>query len=146
MSEIIRDSILGGEVPLAEDETVIAEFRPDPSAYWRGHGILALAGGIAAGIVLVVMGNPAPWVGPLGAAAAILARAAFLRSEAMAARWRLTDRRLLGPALRAIPREDIVMVRPFMGDVQVVTRGGDKHLMKYMADPASVVRMVGGAA
>lgn len=146
MSEVItRDSVLGGEVALEQGETVLAEFRPDARAYWRGHAILALGGGIVAGLALIATGNAAPWVGPLGAAAAIMARAAFLRSEAMAVRWRLTDRRLLGPALRAVPRSAIISATPFFGDVLVVTAGGDKHLLKYPADADAVARMIGGA-
>ena len=63
------------------------DFRPDAPTYWRAHAIMALAGGIAAGLVLVALGNPAPWVGPLGAALAIGLRAAYVKSEAMAEVW-----------------------------------------------------------
>lgn len=147
MSETItRDPIMGGEVPLQDGETVLAEFRADPAAYWRGHGILAVALGVVAGVVLVAMGNPDPWVGLAAALPAVLLRAWYLKSEAMSHRWRLTETRLLGPGLRAVPRTSIASVRPFFGDVMVVTKGGDKHLVKYPADPRAVVRMIGGAA
>lgn len=136
---ITPDPIFGTEVSLRPGETVLREFRPDPAAYLRGHAILALVGGVVAGLVLVALGNPHPWVGPVAAAAAIGLRAAYLRSEVMAQRWRLTERRLLGPNMRDIRRDQIVQVRPFLGDVQVVTRQGDKHLMKYMADAPGVV-------
>ena len=138
MSDLVRDSVLGGEAPLQDGETVLAEFPADPAAYWRAHGILAVAGGAGAGAVLLAMGDANPWVGPLGAVLAVAARAAYLRSEALAARWRLTDRRLLGPGLRSVPRASIATARRFLGDVQVVTISGDKHLMKYMADAAAV--------
>lgn len=143
MTAISRDPILGGDTPLLPGETVLREFRPDPAAYWRGHGILALLGGLVAGLVLGAIGNPYPWTGPVAAVPAIALRAAYLRSEVMAQRWRLTDRRLLGPALRDIRRADIATARPFLGDVQIVTRTGDKHLMKYMADAPSVIAAIG---
>lgn len=142
MSDLARDSVLGGEAPLQEGETVQAEFHADPGAFWRAHGLLALVGGAVAGAVLVAMGDANPWVGPLGAILAVGARAAYLRSEALAARWRLTDRRLLGPGLRAVPRASIATARRFFGDVQVVTTSGDKHLMKYMADGAAVAAAI----
>ena len=144
MSDLPRDSVLGGEVPLRDGEPVLAEFRADPAAYWRGHAILALAAGVAAGGVLVWMGNPDPWVGPLGAAVAIGLRALYLRSEAMEARWRLTPTRLRGPGLRDIPRARIAVARRFMGDVPVVTTDGDKHLMRYMGDAGAVIAMLSG--
>lgn len=136
---ITPDPILGGEVALRAGETLRQEFRPDPATYWRGHGILALLGGVIAGLVLVATGNPYPWTGPVAAALAIGIRAAYLRSEVMAQRWRLTDRRLLGPGLRDIALGDIAAARRFLGDVQIVTRSGDKHLMKYMADASGVI-------
>lgn len=136
---ITPDPILGGEVALRAGETLCQEFRPDPATYWRGHGILALLGGVIAGLVLVATGNPYPWTGPVAAALAIGIRAAYLRSEVMAQRWRLTDRRLLGPGLRDIALGDIAAARRFLGDVQIVTRSGDKHLMKYMADASGVI-------
>lgn len=136
---ITPDPIHGGEVPLRHTETVRHEFRPDPAAYWRGHAVLGLLGGIAAGLILIATSNPYPWTGPVAAALAIGVRAAYLRSEVMAQRWRLTDRRLLGPGLRDIALGDIATARPFLGDVQVVTRSGDKHLMKYMGDAPRVI-------
>ena len=32
--------------------------------------------------------------------------------------------------------------RPFLGAVQIVTHSGDKHLMKYMADPAATAARI----
>ncbi len=139
---ITPDPIHGGEVALKTGETLRQEFRPDPATYWRGHGILALLGGVFAGLVLVATGNPYPWTGPVAAALAIGLRAAYLRSEVMAVRWRLTDRRLLGPGLRDIALGDIAAARRFLGDVQVITRSGDKHLMKYMADASGVIAAI----
>jgi hypothetical protein len=118
------------------------DFRPDPATYWRAHGIMALAGGIAAGLVLVALGNPAPWVGPLGAALAIGIRAAYVKSEAMAEVWTLTDTHLTGPAGRNIPRSQITQTRILLGAVQVITASGDKHLIRYLPDPAAAARAI----
>lgn len=135
MARIEPDSILGEVTPLQQGETVQAEFRADRTAYWRGHLILAVVLGAAAGLFLMLQGNPYPVAGPFGAAIAIAARAAYLASEALAETWRLTDRRLLGPGGRSIPVSQIRTVRTFLGGVQIVTTTGEKHLMKYLADP-----------
>ncbi|MDP3263539.1 MAG: hypothetical protein U1E06_24790 [Tabrizicola sp.] len=137
MARIEPDSIMGHPLPLAEGERIVAEFRPDRAVYWRSHLVMAVILGALAGAVLVWQANPYPVIGPIGAVIAIAARAAFVQSEAMAEVWRLTDRRLLGPASRAIPLVQIQTARPFLGAVQVITRTGDKHLIKYQADPAA---------
>jgi len=137
MARIEQDSVMIRNLPLAEGETVVAEFAADKAAYWKSHLILAVMLGAAAGLFLMWQGNPYPVVGPFGAAIAIAARAAYLASEALSDRWRLTEKRLLGPAARAIPLAQIKAARPFLGAVQIVTLSGDKHLMKYMADPAA---------
>jgi hypothetical protein len=145
MARIEPDSIMGHAAPLAEGETVQAEFPADRTAYWRGHLILAVVLGAAAGLFLLWQGNPYPVAGPLGAAIAIFARAAFLASEALGEAWRLTDRRLLGPGGRAIPRAQLRSARPFLGAVQVTTSTGDRHLIRYQADPAATAnRIMGG--
>ena len=145
MSRIEPDSIMGHAAPLLEGERVIQEFRPDRATYWRAHLIMALALGVFAGLVLLWQGNPYPVVGPVAAVLAIGARAAFVASEAMAEVWRLTDRRLLGPAGRVIPLAQLQAARPFLGAVQVVTSTGDKHLIKYQADPAATAAQLTAA-
>ncbi len=147
MARIEPDPILGTVTPLQTGETVLAEFRADRLAYWRGHLILAVVLGTAAGLFLIWQGNPYPVAGPFGAVLAIGARAAYLASEALAEVWRLTDRRLLGPGGRAIPRGQIVSARPFLGAVQVTTASGDRYLIKYQGDPAATAaRIMGGRA
>lgn len=136
MARIEPDSVMGHPLPLGEGETVVSEIRPDRSVYWRSHLIMAVILGVLAGIVLLWQGNPYPVVGPVAAVLAIGARAAFVQSEAMAEVWRLTDRRLLGPASRVIPLAQLQTARPFLGAVQIITTTGDKHLIKYQADPA----------
>jgi hypothetical protein len=138
---------MGAEVmaPLRPDEVMLVEWPADKGSYWRSHGIMAVLGGLIAGVVLVAIGNPTPWVGPVAAVAAMGARGWYLASEALAANWRLTNQRLQGPGGREVALAQIKLARPFLGDVQVVTRAGDKHLMKYMADTAAVVAAIEGA-
>ena len=146
MARIEPDSVIGHAAPLQEGERVLAEFRADRVAYWRGHLVMVVALGAGAGLFLLWQGNPYPVAGPAGAAIAIFGRAAYLASEALSDVWRLTDRRLLGPGGRAIPRGQIAAARPFLGSVQVVTRAGDKHLIRYLADPAAAAATIAAPA
>lgn len=131
--------------PLRPGEVMLAEWPADKASYWRSHGIMAVLGGFVAGVALVAIGNPTPWVGPVAAVAAMGARGWYLASEALAAHWRLTDQRLQGPGGRTVSLAQIKLARPFLGDVQVVTKSGDKHLMKYLANQASVVAAIEAA-
>jgi hypothetical protein len=142
MSELPRDSIFGTQAPLDSDETLLAGLTPDAGVYWRSHGIMAVVLGLLAGITLVVMQQPAPWVGPLGAVLAIGLRATYLKSEALGEVWRLTNRRLLGPAGRIVPLSSLKTAQPFFGAVQLITQGGDKHLIKYQLDAVAVVAAI----
>jgi hypothetical protein len=143
-ARIEPDSIMGHAAPLLEGERVLQEFRPDRQVYWRAHLIMAVVLGTLAGLVLLWQGNPYPVVGPVAAVLAIGIRAAYVQSEAMAEVWRLTDRRLLGPAGRIVPLPQLRDARPFLGAVQVVTQSGDKQLIKYQADPAATAtRLLG---
>ena len=137
MARIEPDSVMGHAAPLLDGERVIQEIRPDRAAYWRSHLVMAVVLGILAGLILLWQGNPYPVVGPVAAVLAIGIRAAYVAPEAMGEVWRLTDRRLLGPAGRVIPLAQLQAARPFFGAVQVTTTTGDKHLIKYQADPAA---------
>jgi hypothetical protein len=141
-NKITRDPILGREVNLDPGERPIAVFRADGASYWRSHAVMALIAGGIAGAALLYGGNAAPWVGPVAAVLAIGLRAAYLRSEAMAEEWSLTNRRLIGPGGRVAPLSSLKLVRPFLGAVQLVTQSGDKHLIKYQADAAATVAAI----
>lgn len=122
---------------LAEGETLVATFTPDRLTYWRAHLIMAVVLGAAVGLFLLWQGNPYPVMGPIGAALAIAARAAYVASEALTDLWYLTSRRLTGPRGLTIPRAQIRTARPFLGSVQITTATGDRHLIKYLAAPAA---------
>jgi len=146
MARIEPDTVIGRSADLAEGEVLVAEFRADRVMYWRSHLIMAVILGAFAGLVLIWQGNPYPVVGPVAAALAIGVRAAFLSSEALTDLWRLTDRRLLGPGGRIVPLTQLQTARPFLGSVQIVSTTGDKHLMKYLADPNAIAQRVLTAA
>ncbi|MFN3845406.1 MAG: hypothetical protein ACK4RZ_06230 [Paracoccaceae bacterium] len=130
---------------LSEGETLLATFTPDRTSYWRAHIIMAIALGAAVGLFLVWQGNPYPVMGPVGAALAIAVRAAYVASEAFGDLWYLTNSRLIGPRGLTVPRAQIATARPFLGSVQITTTTGDKHLIKYLADPAADAARLAGA-
>ncbi len=142
MSEIIPEPMYGAKTALDAGETLIATFRADLPTYWKSHALMALIAGVVAGVALVYGGNPAPWVGPVAAVLAIGLRASYLKSEVLAEEWRLTNRRLLGPGRRIAPLSSLKLARPFLGAVQLVMAGGDKHLIKYQADTAAKVAAI----
>lgn len=120
--------------PLDEGERVRDSFTADRGTYWRDHAWLAVAA-MALGMgILWALGNPHVWTGAVGGLAAVTVRATYVASDELQARWDLTDRRLLGPGRRVVPLSEIARVRTLGSAVQIVTRGGDKHLLKYQRD------------
>jgi hypothetical protein len=147
-----RDPILNyrpgpqSELPLEPGEEVRATFLPDPARYTRDHVMLAALFIVLVGIAFIFLGKTNEiWVGALGVILAIGFRYVFFRSEVFARRWQLTDRRLIGPQGRQVRLTDVKEVRRLMGDVQIVTKGGDKHLIRYQADPQAVIARISGA-
>ncbi len=131
---------------LEEGEEVIASFQADRMTYIRDHAwmaALAMGGGMA---ILWTTGNPHVWTGAVGGLAAIVIRGWYVASDELTARWDLTDRRLLGPQTRAVRLDQIAQVRGLGSAVQVVSKGGDKHLIKYLADKSTVMDRIRRAA
>ena len=115
-------------------ETVLERFRPGRAAYIRAHGWMA-AGAMGLGMAaLWALGNPHVWTGAVGGLAAVALRGVYLASEELAVRWDLTERHLLGPGGRRVALAGIARVNVLGSAVQVVTKSGDKHLIKYQAD------------
>lgn len=125
----------GAAVPLEPGEKVVAELRSDRGRYWRDHALLALVGMAGAGAFLWLIGSDHALIGALGAVLALAVRGAYLAREQLAMRWLVTDRRLILPSGGAVMLLEIETLRRLMGDLQIVTRGGDKHLIKHLADP-----------
>ena len=131
--------------PLEPGERVRAAFQGDRATYWREHAWLAAIAMAAGMAILWAMGNPHVWTGAIGGLAAIAVRALYLASDETRMRWDLTDRRLLGPGSRVIALDNVAAVRRLFSAVQVVTVTGDKHLLKYQADPAGAVAEIEAA-
>ena len=120
---------------MEKGEKLLREIASDRSTYWRDHGVMAALGMAVVGGILWAIGNPHVAIGALGAPLAIGARALYLASEQFSNRWWLTDRRLILPdGRRQVMLLEVEMVRRLFGDVQLVTRSGDKHLIKHVAD------------
>ncbi|QLQ19576.1 MAG: hypothetical protein HZT43_14475 [Exiguobacterium profundum] len=63
----------------------------------------------------------------------------------MADVWRLTDGALVGLGARRVALSQIVTVRKLMGHVQLVTKSGDKVLIRYLADAGAAVAAIEAA-
>lgn len=152
MSEMQRDPVLNyrpgaeSELPLEPGEKVSAVFSADARRYWYDHLVLGSLGAVLVSAVLV-------WLGKLDqVAVAVLAiligmvlRGLYFRSEAFARRWQLSDRRLIGPQGKQVMLLEIATVRSLMGDVQIVTKAGDKHLIRHLAEARPVVAQIEAA-
>lgn len=131
---------------LEKGETILREIRSDKGRYWRDHGMLGLIAMVLVGVVLWLMGNEYAALAPLAAAAAVAVRGLYLASEQLNARWWLTNRRLVLPGgKRSVMLLEIETVRRLMGDIQIITRAGDKHLLKHIAEPEAVVTEITAA-
>ena len=113
-------------------------FAPDKGAYVRTNAWLAAGAMAGAMFVLWLIGNPYVWTGAPAGLAAVGVRAWYLASEELVANWQMTDTTLTGPGGRSVPLNQIAAVNTMGSFVQIVTKGGDKHLIKYQADPAAI--------
>jgi len=120
----------------------MTRFTADRTAYLRNHVWLAALGMGAAMSLLWLMRSPHIWTGALAGLAAITLRGWYLASEELANVWTLDDTTLSGPSERVIPLTEIKTVRTMGSFVQVITRSGDKHLIKYQADPSDTVNRI----
>lgn len=127
---------------LADGETLVATFSGNPTTYVKEHVMLAAIGAVGATGVLIAMGEPHYWTGAVGALLAIAIRGVYVYSEAVGQTWQLTDRRLLSPTGMTLPRSEIADVRTIISAAQVITRTGDKYLIKYQPDPKAVAQTI----
>ena len=117
----------------------------DRSTYIRSHTWMAAIGMAGAMLILWLIGNPHVWTGAVAGLAAILVRGWYMASEELAVVWVIQKGRIIGPAERNIALSDIDVVRGFFGTVQIITRSGDKHLIKYQADTDATIALIKGA-
>jgi hypothetical protein len=111
----------------------------DRATYLRANAWLAAVAMTGAMAVLWLLGNPHVWTGAIAGLAGIGVRAWYLASEELAAVWQIDGDRLTGPRGQSLALAQIETLRTLGPMVQVVTSGGDKHLIKYQADPAATV-------
>ncbi|WP_164659369.1 hypothetical protein [Tropicibacter sp. Alg240-R139] len=115
----------------------MTEFPANRSAYIRSHTWMAAAAMAGAMLVLWLMGNPYAWTGAPAGLAAIVLRGWYLASEELNFVWTIEGDDLVGPGPRRVALSIIDKVNIMGSYVQVVTKPGDKHLIKYQADPAA---------
>ena len=131
---------------LEPGEKLLGSIRADRHRYWRDHALLAVVGMAGVGVVLWLIGSEHVAIGSLGAVLALAVRGAYLYSEQMQATWHLTDKRLIMPdGKRSLMLLEIDKVRRLMGDMQLITRSGDKYLVKHLADPQAEVARIEAA-
>ena len=111
----------------------------DRATYLRANAWLAAVAMAGAMAVLWLLGNPHVWTGAIAGLAGIGVRAWYLASEELAAVWQIDGDRLTGPRGQSLALAQIEALRRLGPMVQVVTSSGDKHLIKYQADPAATV-------
>jgi len=152
MSDLKRDSVLNyrpgpdSELPLEPDEPLITIITADRRRYLTDHAAIAAIGAAGVLLFLPLFGKGDQiGVGLLAVLAAVVLRGWWLASEQFARRWLVTDRRLIGPQGRQVMLLEITTLRRLLGDVQIVTRGGQKHLIKHLADSQGVIDAIEAA-
>ncbi|WP_298495392.1 hypothetical protein [uncultured Maritimibacter sp.] len=144
MTDDLARQSSGKTIPpvLATGETVVATFAPSRATYVKEHIMLAAIASVAGAGLLIFAGSEHAWTGVVGALAAIAVRGIYVASEALGQTWTLTDRRLIAPSGMNIPRARIARARTIFSAAQVITDTGDKHMIKYLSDPAAAVRII----
>lgn len=121
-------------------------FTPNKGAYVQTNLTLAAIAMAGAMIILWLIGNPYVWTGAPAGLAAVGLRAWYLASEELVANWEMSATTLTGPGARKVPLNQIEAVNVMGSFVQIVTKSGDKHLIKYQADPAATKAAIERAA
>ncbi len=146
MGEEIRTSSLGKTVlELEPGEKHLRDIRSDRATYLRDHAVMAVLGMGIVGMVLAFIGSDHVLIGSVGAVLALIVRGLWLYSEQMKFHWVLTNQRLVGPGGRQAYLLELDKARRLFGDIQLVTNGGDKHLIKHVANAEAVVAEIEAA-
>ncbi len=121
---------------------IIAEFPPSKATYIKEHVMLAALGSVALSAVLFWVGNPHPWTGIVGSVLAIGARGAYAMNEQLGMVWKLTPDRLIDPHDNVIALAEVQDAKHILSALQVITRTGEKYLIKYQDDPAAGAALI----
>lgn len=103
---------------------------------------IAMAAGM---LILWALGNPHIWTGAVGGFAAVALRGWYMADEVMEEVWTLSGTSLKGPYERKARLDEIAKLRTIAGSVQVITKSGYKHLIKYQPDPSVVIEQINAA-
>lgn len=146
MGEEIREASMSDTVFMPENgEKKLREIRSDRATYLRDHAVMAGLGMVVAALVLTVMGSDYVLIGSLGALLAMIVRGLWLYSEQMKFLWVLSNIRIVGPGGREVYLLELTKARRLLGDIQLVTRSGDKHLIKHVGDADAVLAEIDAA-
>lgn len=122
-----------------------AVFSPDRATYIRTHWVMAAVAMALGMAILWALGNPHVWTGAIGGLAAVALRGWYLMDEELGHAWRLEDGVLSGPGDRRVPLDQVEKIRAIGAAVQIVTKSGDKHLIKFQADPQATIARIEAA-
>lgn len=128
--------------PLKDDEHIVTSFTGDRKTYIRDHLWLAVFAMLLGMAALWLMGNAHIWTGAVGGLFAITVRGFYLASDDLKARWDLTNQRIMGPQERIADFSEIVEMKVIISSVQLITRSGLKHLIRFQADPKDTLRQI----
>lgn len=120
-------------------------FRADRATYIRTHATMAALAMGAGMLILWALGNPHVWTGAFGGLAAVAVRGWYLMDEELAHEWQLFGDSLQGPGERFVPLDQIDKLRAIGSAVQIITKSGDKHLIKFQPDPAATIARIEAA-
>lgn len=101
----------------------------------RCNTLRATIGMGGAMLMLWLMGTPHAWTGAVAGLAAIILCRFYTASEELCAAWSIQDPELKDPFERSITLKKTDSEPGIMGDVQIIPKTGDTHLIKYLADP-----------
>ncbi|WP_371169451.1 hypothetical protein [Aliiroseovarius sp. 2305UL8-7] len=130
---------------LEPGEQLLESFSGNLRTYVKEHVLLAALGSVLMSGILIFMGNPHAWTGVVGAVAAIAVRGLYVAKEQLGFTWYLTNIRVIGPGDRSIVLENIDKVNVIFTAAQIVTRTGDKYMLKYQADAKATQTAIGKA-
>jgi hypothetical protein len=121
------------------------EFKPDMTTYIRAHAVMTAFAMAAGMLILWALGNPHVWTGAVGGFAAVALRGWYMADEIMDEVWTMNNTSLTGPYERKARLDNITKVRTIAGSVQIITKSGDKHLIKYQPDTGAVIDQINAA-
>jgi len=129
-------------VALNEGEKVISSFTSNKPVYIRDHFWLAGFAMILGMAALWITGNDHIWTGAVGGLFAIAVRGFYLASDDLKSRWDLTNQRLMGPQERIIDLSEILELKVLISSVQVISRSGMKHLIRFQSNPKDIITQI----